>query len=530
MQNRVEIYDTTLRDGTQGEFINMSIQDKLRIAKRLDEFGVDFIEGGWPASNPKDTEFFERAKTMVWHTAKISAFGSTQRPKLRAEDDVNLQQLVASEAPVITIFGKCWDLHVLKALKIEMPENIDLIFNSIDYLHTHCSDVNFDAEHFFDGYKDNPDYAIDCLFAAKKAGAQRVVLCDTNGGTLPGEISDIVKHVIAKLQMPVGIHAHNDSECAVANSLVAIQAGCCHVQGTMNGMGERAGNANLCSIIPALRLKLGKECLKDDSMVHLTSLSTFVDEIINQPHYSRQPYVGKSAFAHKGGVHVDAIMKNSRTYEHIQPEAVGNTRRILVSELAGGSTVVQQAQKMAINLEKGSPVVKKVIAKVAHLENEGYSFEGAEASFELLIMQQTGHYHQMFETESYRVIVEKRKPNGEIVTEAVVKVSVDGEVKHTVAEGDGPVHALDNALRSALFSFYPAMEGMRLTDFKVRVVNMSDATAAKVRVNVESIGYGRTWTTVGVSTNIIEASYRALVDSFQYGLQMAASDSETPNG
>lgn len=530
MQNRVEIYDTTLRDGGQGEFINLSIQDKLRIAKRLDEFGVDFIEGGWPASNPKDTEFFERAKTMVWHSAKIAAFGSTKRPKIRAQEDNNLQQLVASEAPVITIFGKCWDLHVHKALKIELSENIGLIHDSISYLSEHCDDVNFDAEHFFDGYADNPEYAIECLQSAQNAGAKRVILCDTNGGTLPHQIAQVVKNVLAAVNIPVGIHAHNDGECAVANSIRAIQIGCTHVQGTINGIGERIGNANLCSIIPALRLKMGMDCLKEDSMIHLTSLSTFVDEIINQPHQSRQPYVGRSAFAHKAGVHVDAIIKNSRTYEHIPPEAVGNTRRILVSELAGGSTVVQQAQKLDINLEKGSPIVKKVIAKVAHLENDGYSFEGAEASFELLIMQQTGDFHKMFETEAYRVVVEKRGPNGEVITEATVKVSVNGEIKHTVSEGDGPVHALDNALRSALSGFYPAMDGMRLTDFKVRVVNMSDATAAKVRVNVESIGYGRTWTTVGVSTNIIEASYHALVDSFQYGLQVVASEPDASNG
>ena len=527
MLKRVEIYDTTLRDGGQGEFISLSIQDKLRIARRLDEFGVDFIEGGWPASNPKDTEFFERAKLMQWSSAKIAAFGSTKRPALKAQDDNNLQQLVASEAPVITIFGKCWDLHVFKALKIDLQQNLELIYDSVEFLRRYCDDVNFDAEHFFDGYKDNPQYAIECLKAAESAGAHRLVLCETNGGCLPHSVMQIVSEVSKHVGIPLGIHAHNDSECAVANSLSALSAGCSHVQGTINGIGERTGNANLCSIIPAIRLKMDMDCLKADSLTHLTSLSTFVDEIVNMPHQPRQPYVGKSAFAHKAGVHVDAIIKNSRTYEHIKPEDVGNTRRILVSELAGGSTVVQQAKKMHLDLEKGSPIVKKVINKVAHLENDGYSFEGAEASFELLIMQQTGSYKKMFDTVSYRVTVEKRGSEGEVITEATVKVCVDGDIKHTVAEGDGPVHALDNALRSALSLFYPAIEKMRLTDFKVRVVNMSDATAAKVRVNVDSIGYGRTWTTVGVSTNIIEASYHALVDSFQYGLQVIAADAES---
>lgn len=517
-KGRIEIYDTTLRDGSQGEGVNFTVEDKLKIAQRLDEFGMDYIEGGWPASNPKDSEFFLRAQELKLSHAKLAAFGSTRRAKLKAEEDENLQALVACETPVVTIFGKSWDMHVTHALKVSLQQNLEMIYDSVRFLKENVPQVIYDAEHFFDGYKHNPEYAIKTLLAAQEAGADILVLCDTNGGTLPMEIAQIMEEVKARVHAPLGIHTHNDSECAVANTLIAVQHGAMHVQGTINGYGERTGNANLCSMIPALVLKMDYDCLKPGSLMHLTALSGYIDEIANMPHNHRMPYVGRSAFAHKGGVHVDAVLKHERTYEHIPPSAVGNERRILVSELAGGATVAHHAQRLGLQLDKSTPEVRRVLQKVAHLENEGYSFEAAEASFELMLMQQTGRYRKLFELKGFRVIVEKRGDKGEVITEATVKVAVDGREMLTVSEGNGPVHALDSALRKALLEFYPELAQIRLTDYKVRVVNVREGTAAKVRVIVESEDGEQTWSTTGVSTNIIEASWRALVDSIEYGL------------
>ncbi len=515
--NRIEIYDTTLRDGSQGEGINFSLDDKIRISKKLDEFGVDYIEGGWPGSNPKDVEFFERMERERLHHARLAAFGSTRRPNTTADEDENLYKLIAAKTPVVTIFGKSWDMHVTHALRTTMEVNLEMIRDSVKWLVGRVGQVIYDAEHFFDGYKCCREYAISTLKAAESAGASLIVLCDTNGGTLPDEIYDIVTQVIKEIKAPIGIHAHNDCECGVANTLAAVRAGAVHVHGTINGYGERCGNANLVSVIAALRLKMDRECLLPDSLKHLTALSQYVDEVANIPPNSRQAFVGRSAFAHKGGVHIDSVLKHSRTYEHIQPEEVGNSRRMLVSELAGGSTIVSKAQKHELNLAKGSPEIKAILKRVTELENEGYSFEGAEASFELLLKDVTGTDRKLFDIMGFRVIVEKRGQNG-VLTEATVKVSVDGVERHSVAEGDGPVHALDSALRRALLEFYPQLANIKLTDFKVRVVNVRDGTAAKVRTIIDSTDGEQTWSTVGVSTNMIEASWHALVESVAYGL------------
>jgi len=515
----VEIFDTTLRDGSQAEGISFSVEDKLRVAQKLDHLGVAYIEGGWPVSNDKDREFFRRARDLQWRNALITAFGSTRRGGIPCEEDANLRALVESGAPAAAIFGKSWDLHVTEALRVPLEEKLRMIEESVAYLVAAGQRVIYDAEHFFDGYKANPQYALETLEAARRGGAQILVLCDTNGGTLPSEVSRIVGVVLEKLQHPVGIHAHNDSGCGVANSIAAVEAGASQVHGTINGYGERCGNANLCSVIPTLELKLGIQCLPDGSLQHLTNVSRFVDEIANVVPDDRQPYVGKSAFAHKGGIHVDAILKHERTYEHIRPELVGNERRVLISELSGASNVVAKAQKHGLDLTKGSPEARAVLHDVVRLENEGYSFESAEGSFELLLKKHTGGYRKLFDLLSFRVIIEKRHPDEEPITEATLKIRVGDEVRHTVGEGDGPVHALDTALRKALLVFYPDLDEIKLTDFKVRVINSGAGTAAKVRTVIDSQdSEGRMWSTVGVSTNLIEASWQALVDSVEYGL------------
>jgi 2-isopropylmalate synthase len=515
--NRISIYDTTLRDGSQGEGVHFSLEDKVRIARKLDEFGMDYVEGGWPGSNPKDIEFFERMKVEPLKRAKLAAFGSTRRPNVKAEEDEQLKLLVAAATPVVTIFGKSWDLHVIRALKTTLEENLAMIGDSVRYLAAHVPEVVYDAEHFFDGYKRNPSYALDCLRAARDAGANILVLCDTNGGTLPHEVSEIVVEVSRELSHPIGIHTHDDSGCGVANSLAAVRAGAVHIQGTVNGYGERCGNANLVPIVANLRLKMEFECLQPDSLEHLTALSQYVDEVANIAPNTRHGYVGKSAFAHKGGVHIDAVLKDSSTYEHVNPECVGNSRRMLVSELSGGATIVDKATKHSLDLTKKSPETRKLLNKITEMERDGYSFEGAEASFELLMMQTVGTYRKLFDLLGFRVIVEQRGP-GEPITEATVKVSVEGQERLAVAEGDGPVHALDSALRKALQEFYPELSEIRLTDFKVRVVNMREGTAAKVRTIVDSADHEKSWSTVGVSTNMIEASWHALVDGITYGL------------
>jgi 2-isopropylmalate synthase len=517
--SKIMIYDTTLRDGAQGEGISFSVEDKVKIARRLDQAGFDYIEGGWPLSNPKDVEFFQRMLGDPLKHAKLAAFGSTRRARIKAEEDPNLQALVASGASVVTVFGKSWDLHVTDAIRATLEENIEMIYDSVSFLKKHDREVIYDAEHFFDGWKANPECAIKTLKAAAAAGADCIALCDTNGGCRPDEIAEAMDAVMSEVKVPIGIHTHNDSEMAVANSIVAVQKGAVHVQGTVNGYGERCGNANLCSIIPTLQLKLGFDCIPDASLKDLTGLSNYVDEIANVVPKDNQPFVGRSAFAHKAGVHVDALLKQPLTYEHIKPEEVGNTRRVLVSDQSGASSIVHKAQQYGVDLTKKSPETREVLQRISDMEKQGYSFEGAEASFELLLRKAVGTYRKVFDFKSLRVIVERRGTDTEPITEATLRVVVDGEEFLTVAEGDGPVHALDNALRNALERFYPEeLKHIKLTDFKVRVLDAKEATAAGVRAIVESTDGTSSWSTVGVSTNIIEASWFALVDSVEYGL------------
>ena len=511
---KIEIYDTTLRDGSQGEAVFFTLQDKLKIAERLDEFGVDFIEGGWPGSNPKDELFFKRIKNKKFKNSKIVAFGSTRRKKYSVEKDPFFKKLLESEIEYITIFGKSWDLHVRDVLKISLDENLKLIEESIEFLKKNGRKVFFDAEHFFDGYKNNPEYALKTLLVAENSGAERIILCDTNGGSLPHEVEDIFKKIKKKIKTPLGIHAHNDSGVAVANSIVAVKSGAVQVQGTMNGFGERCGNADLTTIIPILQLKMGYKCIPEEKMVYLTQLSRFIYEVANIIPPNNQPFVGLSAFAHKGGIHIDAVSKNPATYEHIEPSAVGNERRILLSELSGKSTIIQKLK--GYEIEKKPEVIKKILDKIAKLENEGYQFEAAEATFELMVKKVLGEYEKLFKIESFRVIVEKR--GKKVVSEATVKVKVDNRVEHTAGEGNGPVNALDNALRKALIKFYPEVKNVKLTDYRVRILHPEKATAAITRVIIESMDEKDRWGTIGVSENIIEASWKALLDSFEYKL------------
>ncbi|RKY31389.1 MAG: citramalate synthase [Candidatus Omnitrophota bacterium] len=511
---KIEIYDTTLRDGAQGESISFTVFDKIKIAEALDEFGVDFIEGGWPGSNPKDDLFFKRVKNKKFKNSKIVAFGSTRRKSNPAEKDENLRALLNSGTEYITIFGKSWDLHVKYVLKTSLEENLKLIEDSIKFLKKEGRKVFFDAEHFFDGYKNNPEYAIKTIKVAEESGADRIILCDTNGGSLPFEIGEITGKVVKEISVPVGIHAHNDSGLGVANTIAAVKEGAIQVQGTINGFGERCGNADLTAIIPILELKMGYRCVGKEKLVHLTRLSRYVYEIANIVPYPFQPFVGISAFAHKGGVHIDGISKKPESYEHINPEDVGNQRRILISELSGKSTILQKLKKY--NIEKDDKVTKKILDMVGELEKEGYQFEAAEGSFGLMVRKALGKYRKLFEVESFRVIVEKR--GKKVVSEATVKVRVDKLVEHTASEGHGPVNALDNALRKALVKFYPEIKDMKLTDYKVRILQPEKATAAITRVLIESTDEKDVWGTVGLSENIIEASWKALIDSFEYKL------------
>lgn len=518
---QIQIYDTTLRDGTQGEGISFTLGDKIKVACQLDALGFHYIEGGWPGSNPKDIEFFEHAKDIPWKHAKIAAFGSTCRAHLPAEEDPFLRQLIQSEAPVITIFGKSWIFHVTEVLRTTPEENLRIIRDSVAFLKSYQREVIYDAEHFFDGFKADPEYALATLTAAREGGADLLCLCDTNGGSLPWEVEETVHRVRERLgDIPLGIHTHNDSECGVANSIAAVRAGCVQVQGTFNGWGERIGNANLCSIIPILQLKMGYSCLPPEKLAELTEASLYLYEIANLPPNPRQPFVGKAAFAHKAGMHVDAVLKHPSTFEHIPPEAVGNVRRFLISELSGGSSVVIKAKEFGLDLKKKSPETSLILEELYHKENQGYVFEGAEASFELLVRRLIGQHQPLFDLIDYRVIVEKGDAE-EPISEATVKIRVKGQEMHTVAEGDGPVHALDGALRKALLPFYPELEDIRLTDFKVRIVNVKEGTAAKVRVLIETRSHDRSWNTIGVSTNIVEAAWQALVDSIEYGLTYA---------
>jgi 2-isopropylmalate synthase len=515
---QIEIYDTTLRDGAQAEDISYSVEDKLRITEKLDELGIHYIEGGWPGSNPKDMEYFKKVKKLNLEHSKVVSFGSTHRPRHAVEDDTNIRALLDSKSKIVTIFGKTWDFHVKEALKISLDENLDIIHKSVAYLKSHVEKVFFDAEHFFDGYKSNPEFAIRCLIAAQEAGADSLVLCDTNGGTLPDDVKNIVNEVSKNAHVPLGIHAHNDSECAVANSIIAVECGASHVQGTINGLGERCGNANLCSVIPNLQVKRLMSCVSTDQLKRLRDVSRFVNEIANLRHFKRQPFVGDSAFAHKAGIHVSAVRKRPETYEHIRPEIVGNSQRVLISDLAGKSNILRKAEEFGIHLDPDSPQVQDIVTTLKKLENEGFQFEAAEASFELLMKKSLGIHKRFFDLIGFRVIVEKRKEVEEPINEATIMLKVSGHIEHTAATGNGPVNAIDNALRKALDKFYPELKDVKLYDYKVRVLAAGKGTSARVRVLVESGDEEKKWGTVGVSENIIEASYQALVDSIEYKL------------
>ncbi len=512
----VRLYDTTLRDGAQSEYISFSVEDKLKIAEKLDELGIHYIEGGWPGSNPKDEEFFERVRELELTTSRVVAFGSTRRAGVRAERDSNLQALLDTGTECVTIFGKSWDLHVREALRVTLEDNLAMITESVEYLKEHGREVFYDAEHFFDAYKSNPEYALATLRAAEDAKVDCIVLCDTNGGTLPFETMEIMKELKRRIRAPLGIHAHNDADTAVANSVIAVRMGAVQVHGTINGYGERCGNANLCSIIPNIKLKLGIDCVTDEQLRKLTEISRFVSEIANMPHQHNMPYVGSSAFAHKAGVHVDAVNKTPRTYEHIDPEKVGNTRRFLVSELSGRTGICIKAREFGIPLEKNSEQVTAILRKLKEMEMQGYQFEGAEASFEILIKQVLGMTKEFFRLEGFRVLVTSE--GGRIRSEATVKLRVRDRYEHTAADGNGPVNALDNALRKALEKFYPELREVHLTDYKVRVLDTHEGTGAKVRVLIESSDGRRSWSTVGVSENIIEASWVALEQGLVYKL------------
>lgn len=517
MSKSISIFDTTLRDGTQGEGISLSADDKVKIALKLNALGVHYIEGGIPGSNSKDIEFFKRAKELGL-TSKVTAFGSTRRKGSQADQDANLQRILESGVAAATLVGKSWDFHVHTALQTTLEENLAMIYDSIAFLKQKGLEVIFDAEHFFDGFKNNPDYAAAVMTKAYEAGADWLVMCDTNGGSMPNEVSDIVTSLIAILpDAKLGIHTHNDCELAVANTLSAVQAGVRQVQGTMNGYGERCGNANLCSIIPNLQLKLGYDCIGDNNLRNLTSTARYVSEIANVNMPVNQPYVGNAAFAHKGGIHVSAILRDSRTYEHIEPEKVGNKQRVLVSELAGQSNIVSKAQELGLEFDPSSDKSKTIIGKIKDLEHQGYQFEGADASLELLLREADGQLQELFTFESFKMLVEK-VAGQPVVSEAFVKIKVAGESIYTAAEGNGPVNALDNALRKALVQYFPTLKQMHLADYKVRVLDDKDATAAKVRVLIESKNSENSWNTVGVSSNVLEASWEALVDSMRYAL------------
>lgn len=516
----VQLYDTTLRDGTQGEGVSFSVEDKLRIAKRLDAFGVDFIEGGWPGSNPKDMEFFRRVDELGLSHAKIAAFGSTRRAHVEAHADANLNSLLGAKTEYVTIFGKSWTFHVTNALRTTLEENLKMIEESVAFLVSHGRRVIYDAEHFFDGFKADPEYAMATLRAAAAGGAEVLTLCDTNGGCLPLEVMEITRRVVQAFpHLRIGIHTHNDGGLAVANTLLAVEAGATHVQGTINGFGERNGNADLIQVVANLQLKMKRQVVTPQQLRGLTELSRYVSEIANVTPDDRQPFVGRSVFTHKAGIHVSALLRHPETYEHIDPELVGNKRRVLVSELSGVSNILYKAQELGIDIPKDSPALRRVVETVKELEHKGYHFEGAEASFELLLRKALGQYAPYFQLLGFRMISEKHDgAEGDATSEASVKLRVGNEILHTVGEGNGPVHALDCALRKALEGVYPELRRIRLTDYKVRVLNEKAGTAAKVRVLITSSDDGRSWGTVGVSTNIIEASWQALVDSVEYGL------------
>ncbi|MBC8332873.1 MAG: citramalate synthase [Anaerolineae bacterium] len=517
MSTSVKIYDTTLRDGTQSEGISLSVNDKIKIAHRLDEFGVHYIEGGWPGSNPKDAEFFERVRKMEFKNAKVAAFGSTRKKNSPTEGDPNLQALVDAETPVVTLVGKSWDLHVYDVLETTLEENLAMIRESVAYMKALGKEVVYDAEHFFDGYKANPEYTLQTLRAAADGGADILVLCETNGGSLPWEVEEITALMGEQFKTPLGIHTHDDGGNGVANTLSGVRAGAVQVQGTVNGYGERTGNANLCTIIPNLQLKMNIRCVSDENLARLSDLSHYVAEVANQPPNPYYPFVGKKAFAHKGGIHVAAVLKNEFSYQHIDPTLVGNQRRTLVSELSGRGNVVEKANEFGIDMT--SEKARKVVEQIKSLEAQGFTFEGAGASAQLLMQRAEEDYKPPFELIDFMVIVESRQGRG-VFAEATVKVDVGGEIIHTAAEGNGPVNALNKALRKALRDLYPRLDEIHLSDYKVRILDSESGTAANVRVLIDTKnGDNARWSTVGASTNIIEASWRALADSMEYALQ-----------
>ena len=520
MKNKkIDVYDTTLRDGTQRKDISLSCEDKLRIAIKLDELGVAYIEGGWPGSNPKDVEFFEKASRIEWKNAKIAAFGSTCRAKGDPEDDENIKALLNAGTPVCTVVGKSWTLHVTDVLRTTLKDNLRIIELSVAYLVKNNREVVYDAEHFFDGYKADPTYTLETLKAAERGGATTLVLCDTNGGSLPWEVMDIISEVQKVVHTPLGIHVHNDGESAVANTVAAVRQGCVQVQGTINGYGERCGNANLCAVIPNLELKLGHQCLPEGKLRRLFEISHFVSEVANLAADGYMAYVGKNAFAHKGGIHVAAMRRNQSSYQHIDPEEVGNQMQVVVSELSGRGNLLSKAEEYGLNFLQGNEVAN-VLKEIKELESRGFSFEAAEASAVLLLKRQETGYVAPFELIDFTVVVEHRKMRG-IFAEATVKVRVNGEVFHTAAEGDGPVNALDGALRKALIGNFPEISKFHLADYKVRILDGEHGTSAITRVLIDTANNGGSWSTVGASTNIIEASWQALVDSMEYGLTLA---------
>ena len=524
--NSIKIYDTTLRDGSQAEGISFTVEDKIRIAQKLDELGAHYIEGGWPGSNPRDIDFFSKVNRVNFLQTKITAFGSTRYPNKKVEEDSIIQALLRTETEVVTIFGKTWDLHVRDALSTSLDENLRMIFESINYLKKHRTEVLFDAEHFFDGYKKNPEYAIKTIKEAESGGADWIVLCDTNGGSLPDEVHSIFSEVRNSINIKLGIHAHNDSEVAVANSLRAVEAGAQQVQGTINGIGERCGNTNLISIIPNLKIKMGLDCVSNEQLEKLKDVSAFVDELANKAHWNQQPFVGKSAFAHKGGIHVSAVRKNSETYEHIKPEIVGNSQRILISDLSGKSNVLHKAKEFGIDVEAGEPKIQKILKTLKESENLGFQYEGAEASFELLMRDALGEKEVFFDFISFRVIVEKQQEDEEPISEATVKLKVNGVQEVSTEEGIGPVNALDKAIKKALVKFYPELKKVDLYDYKVRILEEKKGTRAKTRVLIESGDENTKWGTVGVSENIIEASWQALIDSIAFKLNAFSKSSD----
>jgi len=517
MTQPILIYDTTLRDGTQGEQVTLSAEDKKRIARKLDDFGVDYIEGGWPGANPKDIRFFKEARKISFKTARLTAFGSTRKANTAVEKSQNILALLEAETTTVAIVGKSWDLHVTQILGVSLDENLKMIEETLAYLKKKGREVIYDAEHFFDGYRENPEYALKTIQAALAGGADLIVLCDTNGGSMPDEIENSIQEIIPQIPVPMGIHCHNDCGLALANSLSAVKAGAKMVQGTVNGYGERCGNLDLILAISNLQLKMGYPCVDSEKIKQLTDLSHYVSEVANVPPFKQCPFVGKSAFAHKGGLHVHAIMKNPMAYEHMDPKQVGNHRRVLVSELSGKSNIEYKSREMGIELGGNGYDSQKIVREIKKLEDQGYQFDAAEGSLALLIKKVTGQLEEPFKLESFRVTTEKNR-SGASTSQATIKISVGEDYEITAAEGDGPVSALDNALRKALHKFFPQIQEMGLVDFKVRVIDGSKGTAAKVRVQIDSRDSREIWSTIGVSENIIEASWQALADSVQYKL------------